>query len=63
MIAALESDEDTATLVVKDVNHQKLGGWVRKLPADQDGKPVLPDHCTDAIELYETTKVGVRKAK
>jgi hypothetical protein len=59
---ALKAFPATAFMVKDNVNTQTLSSWVRELPANPEGMPILPAEVASAIKVSETFKVRTRKA-
>lgn len=57
----LKANADTEFLVKDNVNAQSLAAWVRELPKDESGDPILPDDLKEAVRV--TTIVQVRAVK
>ena len=44
-----------------NINSQTLSAWVRELPEDEDGHPILPARLVDFIKVSQPIKVKTRK--
>lgn len=61
-LEALAQFADTAEFVRPRVLAQTISAYVRELPVDDEGMPVLPKQIKDAVNVTEKFSVRTRKA-
>ena len=62
LIEQLKIDDDTSFLITEGYNANKLAAWVRELPRDEEGLPIIPVILSGLLVSTERVSVRARKS-
>ncbi len=62
LIEQLKIDDDTNFLITEGYNANKLAAWVRELPRDEEGLPIIPVILSGLLVSTERVSVRARKS-